>query len=154
MTSDNAKTAASPPKDPDALRAEIAEIRAELGDTVEALAAKPDVKAQAQAKVEQTKQQVRDKVEHTKVQLGSTADTLKTKAADRTGQLRERAEVGRVKAQASSERGKEALSRYAPWPQVAAGALAVVVALVIGGRQVRARRATPTQRALWKVGRR
>ena len=154
MTSDNAKTAAPSAKDPDALRAEIAEIRAELGDTVEALAAKTDVKAQAQAKVEQTKQQVREKVEQTKVQLGHTADSLKTKAAGRTGQLRERAEVGRVKAQASSDRGKQALSRYAPWPQIAAGALATAVALVIGGRTLRARRATPTQRALRKVGRR
>ncbi|MFG1928391.1 DUF3618 domain-containing protein [Cryptosporangium sp. NPDC048952] len=122
-------------KDPDQLRAEIAEIRADLGDTVEALAAKADVKAQAQAKVEQTKQQVRDKVETTKVQL----DSLKAKAAERT-------EVSRVKAQASTERGKQALSRYAPWPQVAAGAAATVVALVIGGRTLQARRATPVRR--------
>ncbi|GAA0282348.1 DUF3618 domain-containing protein [Cryptosporangium japonicum] len=115
-------------KDPDQLRAEIAEIRADLGDTVEALAAKADVKAQAQAKVRET-------VETTKVQL----DSLKTRAAERT-------EVSRVKAQASAERGKEALSRYAPWPQVAAGAAAALVALVIGGRKLRARRATPVRR--------
>ncbi|WP_035857396.1 DUF3618 domain-containing protein [Cryptosporangium arvum] len=115
-------------KDPDQLRAEIAEIRADLGDTVEALAAKADVKAQAQAKVRET-------VETTKVQL----DSLKTRAAERT-------EVGKVKAQASAERGKEALARYAPWPQVAAGAAATVVALVIGGRKLRARRATPVRR--------
>jgi len=155
MTSDNAKTASPPQKDPDALRAEIAEIRAELGDTVEALAAKADVKAQAQAKVEQKKEQLREKVGQTRAQLGQTAETLKSKAADRTGQLRERAEVGRVKAQASSARGKQALSRYAPWPQVAAGAAAVLVVLVIGGRQIQARRATtPTQRMLRRVGRR
>ena len=72
MTSDDAKkgsTAVEPPKDPAALRAEIAELRADLGDTVEALAAKADVKAQAQAKVEQTKEQLREKVESTKTKL-------------------------------------------------------------------------------------
>lgn len=97
MTPD--KTEDPPAKNPDQLRVEIAEIRAELGDTVEALAAKTDVKAQARAKVE-----------HTKVRLG------------------------------------QVLSRYAPWPQLAAGAVVTVVALVISGRTLRARRAAPPRR--------
>ncbi|GAA3397080.1 DUF3618 domain-containing protein [Cryptosporangium minutisporangium] len=150
MSSDDAKkgsTAVEPSKDPDALRAEIAEIRAELGDTVEALAAKADVKAQAQAKVDQTKEQFREKAVQAKEQIGHTADSLKAKATGRTAVLRERAEVGRVKAQASSERGKAALSRYAPWPQVAAGAAATLVVLVVGVRTVQARRAPTTVRA-------
>ena len=41
--------------DLDALRAEIERTRAELGDTVQALAAKADVKARAKEQVEQTK---------------------------------------------------------------------------------------------------
>ncbi len=41
--------------EPDQLREEIAETRQELGDTVEALAAKTDVKAQAKQKVEEGK---------------------------------------------------------------------------------------------------
>ncbi|SHN48032.1 DUF3618 domain-containing protein [Cryptosporangium aurantiacum] len=148
MSSDDAKkgsTAVEPTKDPDALRAEIAEIRAELGDTVEALAAKADVKAQAQAKVEQTKDQLREKAVHAKEQIGHTAGSLRAKATDRTVQLRERPEVSRA---------KDTLSRYAPWPQVAAGAAATLVVLVLGGRKVRARRASSTRRTLRKVGRR
>ncbi|MBA3583872.1 MAG: DUF3618 domain-containing protein [Gemmatimonadetes bacterium] len=43
------------PTDPDQLRGEIAEAREELGETVEALAAKADVKSQAKQKVEEQK---------------------------------------------------------------------------------------------------
>ena len=100
MTTDDKKstTAVEQGKDPDALRAEIDEIRADLGDTVEALAAKADVKAQAQAKVEQ---------------------------------------------------GRRLVARYGPWPQVAAGAAAVVAVAIFSGRAVRRRRnATTTRRTL------
>ncbi len=41
---------------PDQIRADIEETRRELGDTVEELAAKTDVKAHAQAKIDEIKQ--------------------------------------------------------------------------------------------------
>jgi ElaB/YqjD/DUF883 family membrane-anchored ribosome-binding protein len=44
--------------DPEQLREEIEETRRELGDTVEALAAKADVKARVHEKVESTKESV------------------------------------------------------------------------------------------------
>ena len=59
--------------DVDALKAEIKQTRAELGETVQALAAKADVKARAKEQVEQTKQRV------------------KAQAADATGKVREAA---------------------------------------------------------------
>ena len=43
------------PKNPDQIRAEIEATRRELGDTVEALAAKTDVKAHARKRVERAK---------------------------------------------------------------------------------------------------
>jgi len=43
-------------KDPDQIREEIEETRRELGDTVEALAAKTDVKARVKGRVESTKE--------------------------------------------------------------------------------------------------
>jgi uncharacterized protein DUF3618 len=43
------------PKDPEQIRAEIEATRQELGDTVEALAAKADVKAHARERIERTK---------------------------------------------------------------------------------------------------
>jgi ElaB/YqjD/DUF883 family membrane-anchored ribosome-binding protein len=48
------------------IRADIAETREELGDTVAALADKADVKKQAKARVEEVKSDVREKVESVK----------------------------------------------------------------------------------------
>jgi ElaB/YqjD/DUF883 family membrane-anchored ribosome-binding protein len=56
-------------RSPEEIRADIEDTRAEVGDTVEALAAKTDVKAQARAKVEDIKGTVRER-----------ADVLKAKA--------------------------------------------------------------------------
>ena len=47
--------------DPDDIRRQIESTREELGDTVAALAAKADVKAQAKQKIEDTKSAVADK---------------------------------------------------------------------------------------------
>jgi ElaB/YqjD/DUF883 family membrane-anchored ribosome-binding protein len=113
---------ASPPKSQEALRAEIAELRADLGDTVEALAARADVKAQLSAKAEETKAQVRERVEH--------GTTLVRQAADQ----------GAARAKAEVARGRGVVARYSPWPQVAAAALAVAFVTVLGGRQLARRR--------------
>ena len=50
-------------QDPEQIREQIEATREELGDTVEALAAKTDVKAQAKRKVEETKARLADKQE-------------------------------------------------------------------------------------------
>jgi ABC-type transporter Mla subunit MlaD len=69
-------------KSPEQIRAEIDATREELGDTVEALAAKTDVKAQAKAKVEDTKAQARAKVEDVKSMAQAAAEEAKAKAKD------------------------------------------------------------------------
>jgi hypothetical protein len=51
------------------LRREIERTRAELGETVEALSHKADVKAQARAKAEQAKVQAREKAELARSQV-------------------------------------------------------------------------------------
>jgi ElaB/YqjD/DUF883 family membrane-anchored ribosome-binding protein len=75
-----------------ALRAEIKQTRAELGETVQALAAKADVKARAREQVEQTKQKVResvvsatDRVRHAAV---SARDTVSEAGDEATVQVR------------------------------------------------------------------
>jgi ElaB/YqjD/DUF883 family membrane-anchored ribosome-binding protein len=57
---------------PQDIRADIEQTRAEVGDTVEALAAKTDVKAQAKAKVEEIKGNVRERGEVLKSRAQST----------------------------------------------------------------------------------
>ena len=53
------------PTEPDALRAEIARTRMELGETVSALAAKVDVKSRAQEKVGQVRGELAARARHT-----------------------------------------------------------------------------------------
>jgi cobalamin biosynthesis Mg chelatase CobN len=96
--------------DVNALRAEIARTRADLGETVQALAAKADVKARAKEQVEHTKAKVKaqateageklrdaalvasDKVRHAAQQAGTsargTAAEAGERAQDATGQVR------------------------------------------------------------------
>jgi ElaB/YqjD/DUF883 family membrane-anchored ribosome-binding protein len=57
---------------PDEIRADIERTRSEVGDTVEALAAKTDVKSQAKAKVEEIKGNVRQRGEVLKARAQST----------------------------------------------------------------------------------
>ncbi|MEA2167347.1 MAG: hypothetical protein QOF76_647 [Solirubrobacteraceae bacterium] len=54
---------------PDEIRADIDQTREDLGDTVEALAAKTDVKGQAHAKVEDIKDNVRQSAEDAKAKV-------------------------------------------------------------------------------------
>lgn len=67
-------------RDPEEIRADIEQSREELGDTVEALAAKTDVKAQAQAKVDEVKSQARAKTPESAAQ---GFEQLKAKANER-----------------------------------------------------------------------
>jgi hypothetical protein len=55
--------------EPDEIRAQIEETRAELGDTVEALAAKADVKAQVKNKLAVGKEQIKEKREEVTAKL-------------------------------------------------------------------------------------
>jgi hypothetical protein len=71
-TTDTTGTA-SEPRSPEEIRRDIEETRGELGDTVEALAAKADVKAQAKEKADEVKAQAKGR-----------ADELKQKVSDVT----------------------------------------------------------------------
>jgi hypothetical protein len=106
----------------DALRTEIDVVRAELGDTVDALAAKADVKGQ-----------VKDKVGAKKAQV--SAD-LKVKTAE----LKEKTADGAAQVRVQAARGQEKLAPYQPWPRVAASALAALVIALIATRAIRRRR--------------
>lgn len=64
------------------IEADIEQTRAELGETVEALTAKMDVKERAREKVDETKERARDKVDATKQRVAETADTVRHTATD------------------------------------------------------------------------
>ena len=93
----------SAPSDPEALREEIEETRAELGNTVEALAHKLDVKAQA-----------KEAVSDAKDKAATTLSSVQTSAAARADQLRD-----------------TAVNTYQSRPQVAWAVVGAVVAVVV-----------------------
>ncbi|HEV2768889.1 MAG TPA: DUF3618 domain-containing protein [Solirubrobacteraceae bacterium] len=76
VRSDTAKT-------PEELRGEIAEARSELGDTVEQLAAKADVKGRAQDKVEETKERARGKIEEGREQVRHATERVQAEAQEK-----------------------------------------------------------------------
>jgi ElaB/YqjD/DUF883 family membrane-anchored ribosome-binding protein len=59
-------------RSPEQIRADIEETRSEVGDTVEALAAKTDVKTQAKERIEELKGNVRQRGEQLKTRAQST----------------------------------------------------------------------------------
>ncbi|MBA3746406.1 MAG: DUF3618 domain-containing protein [Solirubrobacterales bacterium] len=68
-----------PNRSPDEIRNDIEDTREELGDTVEALAAKTDVKAQAHAKIEDVKQQAQSKVDEAKSKVAEAKHRVESK---------------------------------------------------------------------------
>ncbi|MFE5190356.1 DUF3618 domain-containing protein [Streptomyces sp. NPDC056628] len=72
---------------PEELRAQVENTRHELGSTVEALAAKADVKTRAQEKAAEVKVQAADRVGALKEQAVHKAEEVKAKASDATARV-------------------------------------------------------------------
>jgi Tfp pilus assembly protein FimV len=102
--------AQAPKPNVDELRADIKQTRAELGETVQALAAKADVKARAKDQVEQTKQKVKaqaveatERVRDAAVAAGDKMRTVAGQASEKVKETspRDLAYEARTQAQAS-----------------------------------------------------
>jgi len=132
---------ADSPPEVEVLRDEIRQTRAELGETVQALAAKADVKARAKESVEQTKQRVRqsavEATEKLRGQATQATGKLRGQATQATGKLRGQATNAVHTAVASAEDASQrARKNPVPWASVAAAGVAIVVVLlVIRGRR-------------------
>ncbi len=72
-TADQAEHSGSQDKSPEELRQDIEETRQQLGDTVEALAEKTDVKAQAKRRIDSLKGTARQKQEQAKAKAKAAA---------------------------------------------------------------------------------
>ena len=114
------RTAADNPAQPvEQIERDIEATRADLGDTVEALAEKTDVKAQAQKQADEVKAQAQEKVAAAKTKVTETRDDLLGKAQEASP---ETAETAAAQVQQKT--------RENPMP-VAVGA-AVLVGFVLG----------------------
>ncbi|MGI8329713.1 DUF3618 domain-containing protein [Actinomadura scrupuli] len=125
------------PQETERLREDIAATRAELGDTVEALAAKGDVKARAKGKVAEVKAAAGE-------QAGQAAQTAKIKAAEAGRQVHDK--ISDVTAKAKETTGSPQAARVARLSGAAA-AVAAGAALVWAWRRRVRRNVSPWQRA-------
>ena len=100
-------------RSPEEIRADIEETREQVGDTVEALAAKTDVKAQARNRIEEVKANVRAK-----------ADEVKAKAQSSTPET-------------AQQGGQQLVAKVRENPAPVALGAAVLVAFLIGRRTAR-----------------
>jgi ElaB/YqjD/DUF883 family membrane-anchored ribosome-binding protein len=75
---------AGEPQSPEQIRAEIERTQQELGDTVEALAHKTDVKAQASARIDAAKESIQETVHGARASVAETKDEFVTKVKQAT----------------------------------------------------------------------
>jgi len=121
----------------DALRAEIKQTRAELGETVQALAAKTDVKARAKDQVEQTKQRLVAQAVEATEKVREAALTAGDKVRQAATQAGSSARVGAVEAGEKAQIATDQVRRNpVPFGAVLAGVVALVgMILIIRGRR-------------------
>lgn len=112
----------SPPDTPEAAQRQIAETRERLGETVQELAHKADVKAQAQQRVQEGKNEVRARVE-----------SVKDKASQVGGRVQE--VTPEQAQQAAGQLAQQVRERPAPWVAGAALAAGVLLGWVLFGRR-------------------
>jgi hypothetical protein len=110
---------ADTPTDPQQLRDEIAQTRAELGDTVQALAAKTDVKARAKRTASDAAGQIRQKAVSAKDQAVQAAAAVKNQVAQTIG--------GKEDKPAFGERQFPGVAARRPIPAAVFGGVAIVV---------------------------
>jgi hypothetical protein len=113
--------AGAPPDNPEELKQEIERTREQLGETVEALAAKADVQAQARAKASQLTGHLKSKAAQAKQQAAGAAERLSKVTPD---------PVQRVAAKAAGT-GRERRVQLV----VAAGAVVLAWLLIARWRQ-------------------
>jgi Protein of unknown function (DUF3618) len=99
------------------IQQEIERTRERLGDTVDELAAKADVKARTRAKAAEMKARAQDKAAEMKVKARGKATGVKGKATQVSGQFRQNETVQRR------------------WPLAAAAAGTVIIASVVVWRR-------------------
>ena len=141
MTDKNGTTEGKP--DVAALREDIKQTRAELGETVQALAAKADVKARAKEQVELTKQKAKAQVhdatgkvrEVAAAAVGAASGKVRTataQAGDKVAVASDKVAVAteKVKESGALEKAQEARTQVQRNPIPFAAVLAAGVALV------------------------
>ena len=128
------------------IQAEIEQTRERLGETVEELVAKADVKARAQDKAAELKAKAQGKAAEVKATAQQKAAEVKTtaqhraaevkaKAQDRAGELPGQVQEARAKAAEVAGRANQNQLVQKRWPLVAAGVIAVAGLVIVWRRR-------------------
>ena len=128
------------------IQQEIERTRDHLGETVEELVAKADVKARAQDKAAELKAKAQGKAAGVKATAQQKAAEVKTtaqekaaevkaKAQDRAGELPGQVQVARAKATELSARANQNQLIQRRWPLAAVAGVVVVAGLIIVWRR-------------------
>jgi ElaB/YqjD/DUF883 family membrane-anchored ribosome-binding protein len=115
------------------LRQEIAQTRADLGETVEALAARADVRARAQEKVDETKARAREAVAEAKAKAVQKAHEV----AESGQELVQEARTDPAKAARHATERVRASVRANPKQWVVVGAALVAFGLLLARRRAK-----------------
>jgi len=144
MSDKNGGSGAKP--DVDAIRADIKQTRAELGETVQALAAKADVKARAKEQVELTKAKAKAQVHEATEKVRGVAANAAAVASDKvraaTSQAGDKVSPALVKVRETGALDKAQVARDqvrrnpVPFAAVLAASVALVgIILIVRGRR-------------------
>jgi hypothetical protein len=124
----------------EALREEIRQTRADLGETVQALAAKADVKSRLKESAAQTSDRFKESAAQTsdrfKESAAQTSQRLKESASQRAEKLKESAAHATDQARVSLYEARDLAQRSPlPWFGIAGAAAVLAVILVVRGRR-------------------
>jgi mannitol-specific phosphotransferase system IIBC component len=126
------------PSSPEELRAEIAQTRADLGETAAALAAKADVKQRVKDSAAETKQKAAAKVDEVTQKAAAKVDEVSQSvaakagsAAVKAGELRERVADEAVATKRDIQQGDVAAVARRPLPLTAVATIAAAVGVVV-----------------------
>jgi len=92
--SERSRPEGRPSNDPEQLREEIRKTREELGETVEALAYKADLKARAQHRVDERKEQLRQRRQMAKAKATGIGERVRQTSPDEAQDAVKRAQAG------------------------------------------------------------
>ena len=124
-------------RDPEQIKEEIEQTRAELGDTVAAVSEKTDVKKQAKRKVAETKAKAAAKTQDVKEKAAAKKDELADKAKEAApASAQEGAQQASQTAQQTAQQVTQAAQEN-PVPPAAVGAFVggLVIGWMLGRRQ-------------------
>jgi len=143
-TASQADAAPAAPEDPQELEREIERTREQLGETVELLAAKADVKARAQAKATELSERIKDKAGQARQKAAARGDSARGQLAGTTATAQKRVTAAVVPVwEATPEPVRQAVARGASTARQRKVPLAAAAgALIVGYLLIKWRRSS------------